>query len=105
MILEDIPIFYLATKDPQTEFYWGYTGYSMFDETKYNPHRHRVYFTKELLDQIVWRQISEMNGNLELKPTSDSTMHHWFVKHASGYVWKLHRNPEIDGYILGVWPD
>jgi len=105
MILEDIPIFYLASKDPQTEFYWGYTGHSMFDKTKHNPHRQRVYFTDELLDSIVWRQISEMNGNLELKPTPDGTKHHWLVKHVSGYIWRLERDLDLEGYVLGVWPD
>lgn len=119
MILEDIPIFYLASKDRTTDFYWSYTGYSMFDKTKYNSHRHRVYFTAELISEIGRRVIPHdgpyapgQGGAWDLIPpkigyVSTNGWNNWLVKHSGGYVWKLHyaRENRIDGYILGVWPD
>ena len=109
-MLEDIPIFYLASNLPYREHWWAYTGYEGAVHEKCSPHR--VYFTESFLKAFAIGG-DEVEGSLGFRlPSWEMVLKFqscdWVVKSLSdGRVWVLKRaDPATkEGYIIGEWPD
>lgn len=111
MTLEDIPIFYLCSRDKASEWWWGFTG-----EDGSQRLRHRVYFTDEFLRELIDRTCFDCTGYWELSSSPGvldkrlETFEGWVIKwkppNYDGYLWTLSHPKDGDrAYVLGSWLD
>ena len=83
-MIEDIPIFYLCSRDRHVEHYWwGFTG--ELGSTHGQARRSRVYFTDEFLRELVERTCTDTVGRWELSSSGVldrrlKTFEGWVVK-------------------------